>query len=142
MTNPVAPKRVSMIQQVRTVISILVLTAVIFVSFNAPSYAVDSRCALIVSQPHPQSGQNNRSSGNFSAQDCPGPRLKWRVPGSIKFKVMEDKSGTDLLIHSNVDNGKVTRKHSSRSLYIANPENATADFQVDVYNTEDPLSQY
>ncbi len=71
MTNTtVAPKIVGMIQQVRKVIGVLFLTAMIFVSFNAPSYAQVSQCSFVNSEKQPQSGQNNRSSGNFTTEGC------------------------------------------------------------------------
>ncbi|HEY9803681.1 MAG TPA: hypothetical protein V6D25_25285 [Leptolyngbyaceae cyanobacterium] len=138
MTNTtVAAKIVGIIQQMQKVIGVLLLTAVIFVSFNAPSYAQSSLCTSIVSQPQPQSGQNNRSSGNFTTQDCQGPRLEWRVPGNIEFNVMEDKSGgTDPVILRDARSGTVTGVFGQRSIYIANPRNATESFTVQVLNIQ------
>ncbi|MGJ5673581.1 MAG: hypothetical protein ACR9NN_08230 [Nostochopsis sp.] len=140
MTNTVAPKGTSMIQQMRKVITILILTAVIAISFNAPSYAADSLCTSVTSSPSPQSGEKNRSSGNFSTQNCE-PRLKWEVAPRIIFNVMRDKSaGKDPVILSNVNDGKVTDAIDIRSLYIANPQNATENFEVKVYKTDDPTN--
>ncbi|MBH8566662.1 DeoR family transcriptional regulator [Nostoc sp. CENA67] len=108
--------------------------------FSAPSYAADTLCATVTSEAQPQSGQKNRSSGNFSTQGC-GPRLKWTSPPLIVYRVMRDVSGgTDPVILGAVTNGLVTNAINERSLYIANPQNAKQSFQVTVYSTDDPTN--
>jgi len=140
MRNTSTPK-ITLIQQMGKVISILLLATLMVFSFNAPSYATDSLCTSVTSAPGPQPGQNNRSSGNFSDQECPGPNLKWNFPGSITFRVMEDKSASsDKERLSNVTSGKVTYRLNNRNLYIANPSGATESFLINVLNTSDQQS--
>jgi len=140
MRNTSTPK-ITLIQQMGKVISILLLATVMVFSFNAPSYATDSLCTSVTSNPRPQPGQNNRSSGNFSDQECSGPNLKWMVPGSIRFNVMLDRTmARDPVLAENVIIGQVTRRFNERNLYIANPSGATENFLVNVLNTNDPQS--
>lgn len=98
--------------------------------------------ASVISQAKPQDGQKNRSSVNFSTQSIPtGTKyLSFEVTGTtnndaVFFNVMEDKTAaSDPTIYHNVSNGYRTnnvQKYSS--LYIANPEGASNEFEVIVY---------
>jgi hypothetical protein len=99
--------------------------------------------ASVTSSPAPQDGQKHRSSGNFSTQTIPDGTsyLLWNVlnaDGSqnltIHFDVMEDVSvGLDPTIYSNCYTGKQDAPKEYRSLYIANPKNATDNFIVQVF---------
>lgn len=88
--------------------------------------------ASVTSQPQPQPGQKNRSSGNFSTQDAPSGtrRIQWFVTENdnydqIVFNVMQDKKlWFDPVIFKNVRNGDITDYKDDRQLYIANPQNA------------------
>jgi hypothetical protein len=51
-----------------------------------------SLCAAVTSDPTPQPGQGNRSSGNFSTQGCGGNGYVWSCGSGIRFDVMEDRS--------------------------------------------------
>jgi len=98
--------------------------------------------AAVQSEPQPQKGQKHRSSGNFStvsADSCATILIfkidksnpKWN---SIRFDVKEDKSeGKDPVIYTDVYSGNREPVVRERSLYIANPEGADADFTVEVY---------
>ncbi len=98
--------------------------------------------AAVQSDPHPQPGQEHRSSGNFSTDNAASSATsfvfkvdksnpKWN---SIHFDVMQDVSGgTDPVIYTNVFDGNRETVVRERSLYIANPEGADADFTVEVY---------
>ncbi len=86
--------------------------------------------ATVVSEGQPQKGQKHRSSGNFSTQTQNPPQMvQWWVTDNthsseIKFDVMEDiKLGHDPVIYAGLTNGAITKYYSSRSLYIANPQN-------------------
>lgn len=97
----------------------------------------------VTSSPTPQPGQSSRSSGNFSTDTLPANTInfQWEItsfgsddPNSISFIVAKDVSGgSDPTIFSGVVNGKYTEVYESRSLYIANPTGATANFVVSVY---------
>jgi hypothetical protein len=90
-------------------------------------------CASITSEPTPQAGQKHRSSDNFSTGGCGSVSIRWSAPGGITFDVMKDVSGgTDPVIHAGLTNGSITSNDQARSLYIANPRNATGDFLVTV----------
>jgi hypothetical protein len=100
--------------------------------------------AQVTSSAQPQSGQKNRSSGDFSTEGVPGGYSKflWKISGSgvnptaIQFDVMKDKSaGIDPTIFSNLTDGSVTDIYQDRQLYIANPKGATSNFIVTVYAT-------
>ncbi|WP_292834798.1 DeoR family transcriptional regulator [Nostoc sp. JL33] len=95
----------------------------------APALA-QSTCACVTSQPQPQRGQKNRSSGNFSTQGC-AANLIWTSPTPIVFDVKQDRSGkSDPTTFSGLTNGVVTGNPNQRSLYIANPRNASGNFRV------------
>ena len=100
----------------------------------------------IRSEPTPQSGQNNRSSGDFSMEGASGAiYLEWEIsdtanPEAISFKVMCDKSmATDpyLFGGNSIKSGESTQavdpSIGERKLYIANPSNAQDNFLVTVY---------
>ncbi|MCU0287597.1 MAG: DeoR family transcriptional regulator [Acidobacteria bacterium] len=90
-------------------------------------------CASVTSEPKPQSGQKNRSSGNFSTEGCPGTRLRWSCPTGISFNVMKDvPMGRDPVIFYGIANGTITKMYKARSLYIANPRWADSSFTVSV----------
>lgn len=99
--------------------------------------------ASVTSSPTPQDGQKHRSSGNFSTQTIPDGTsyLLWNVlntDGSqnliIHFDVMEDVSvGIDPTIYKDCYTGKQDAPKEYRSLYIANPKNATDNFIVQVF---------
>ncbi|AFU16636.1 DeoR family transcriptional regulator [Bacillus thuringiensis] len=97
--------------------------------------------ATVLSQPKPLDGQKNRSSGNFSTESLPSGTqyLKWEVEGGgnpdlVSFNVMKDVSaGTDPVVFHDVLSGNRTSVVSARSLYIANPKNASEPFTVSVY---------
>ncbi len=57
------------------------------------------------------------------------------VPTGISFNVMKDVFGSDPVIFSNVTRDTVTSLVRERSLYIANPQGASASFDVQVLNT-------
>ncbi|MCC5643149.1 hypothetical protein LC607_09380 [Nostoc sp. CHAB 5824] len=99
----------------------------------APVFA-QSTCACVTSESRPQSGQRNRSSGNFSTQGC-AASLKWTAPIPIVFDVKQDVSGgSDPTPFSGLTNDVVTVNPNQRSLYIANPKNANASFTVCALN--------
>ncbi|MFD2573189.1 hypothetical protein ACFSUS_21280 [Spirosoma soli] len=98
--------------------------------------------ATVVSDPQPQPGQKHRSSGNFSTDSMPSGTkyVSFQVintanPDIIHFDVMQDVSmGIDPTRYSDAYNGfqsNYTDPH--RSLYIANPRNASGNFTVQVY---------
>jgi hypothetical protein len=92
--------------------------------------------ATVTSEARPQSGQNNRSSGNFSIDSLPSGTyaLKWTAPAGVFFNVMRDKSAAkDPVVFSMVSDGTTTSPTTSRSYYIANPIGAFTDFNVSVY---------
>ena len=90
-------------------------------------------CASVTSEPQPQKGQSHRSSGNFSTEECSGNKLQWSCPPGISFDVMQDKSAAhDPTIFEGVTNGTVTDMYQARSLYVANPRHASANFEVSV----------
>ena len=102
----------------------------------------------VTSDGQPQSGQKNRSSGNFSTEGAPA-NTRYLVftidPSSndkfddITFNVMEDKSvGKDPTEWSGLMNGSKVKYESSRSYYIANPGSTGGNkFKVIVYAIED-----
>lgn len=97
------------------------------------SDTIEAGCASVTSEPQPQSGQDHRSSGNFSTEGCGGTQLRWTCPEGIEFDVMKDVSlGQDPTIFSHVSNGEVTSMYQDRSLYIANPTGASSNFTVAV----------
>ncbi|WP_380705346.1 binary toxin-like calcium binding domain-containing protein [Salinithrix halophila] len=114
---------------------------------KTPSIIVDNKpgekqtlVATVTSGSEPQKGQNSRSSGNFSIDSLPAgtKKLKWVVEGegasSIKYTVKEDKSSAnDNVFWESLTNGIETNIKKSRSLYIADPKNATSNFKVKVY---------
>jgi hypothetical protein len=87
--------------------------------------------ASVMSNDTPEPGQNNRSSGNFSAQTLPaGTRaLAWTVSenagsGNIVFNVREDRSDdSDPVVFQAVKHRTVTGTSSARRLYVADPQN-------------------
>ena len=98
--------------------------------------------ATVVSNDKPQSGQKHRSSGNFSTDSIPQGTsyVSFEVtdtanPDIIHFDVMRDKSmGIDPTEYSNAYSGfQSDNVTPHRSLYIANPKNASGDFTVNVY---------
>ncbi|PEO61499.1 DeoR family transcriptional regulator [Bacillus toyonensis] len=97
--------------------------------------------AAVLSQPRPLDGQKNRSSGNFSTESLPSGTkyLKWEIEGGgdpdfVSFNVMQDVSaGTDPVHFKGVLSGNRTAVVSKRSLYIANPGDASEPFTVKVY---------
>ncbi|ARU61173.1 hypothetical protein CBW65_09105 [Tumebacillus avium] len=100
--------------------------------------------ATIISEPHPQEGQEHRSSGNFSYHDLPAGtlNLEWEIDPNttsgadvISFDVWSDISfGTDDPIFSGVMSGNRTPvKGTNDKLYIANPSHATQNFTVNVF---------
>ena len=90
-------------------------------------------CASVTSEPEPQAGQSERSSGNFSTENCVGKQLKWSCPQGLSFDVKKDRSAaSDPTIFSGVANGTITTIEKERSLYIANPKNAVENFLVEV----------
>lgn len=100
--------------------------------------------ATVTSSPKPQPGQTHRSSGNFSTDSMPS-NAKYVLftvqpsggddPNAIHFDVMQDKSAAhDPTRYSNMyNNAQGSYVEPQRSLYIANPTGATADFTVSVY---------
>lgn len=102
-----------------------------------------TKIASVTSEPQPQSGQDHRSSGNFSSEGYPSDTqyFLWEVTNVdgtpnqvIHFDVKEDKSvQIDHTPYPNCYSGKQDTPMSSRSLYIANPQNATANFIVTLY---------
>ncbi|EOO22079.1 hypothetical protein ICM_06311 [Bacillus cereus BAG1X2-3] len=84
--------------------------------------------------------KKNRSSGNFSTESLPSGSqyLKWEVEGGgnpdlVRFNVMKGVSaGTDPVVFHDVLSGNRTSVVSARSLYIANPKNASEPFTVSV----------
>ncbi|QIP16199.1 DeoR family transcriptional regulator [Spirosoma aureum] len=99
--------------------------------------------ATVVSEAKPESGQLHRSSGNFSTDSItPGALyVTFEVvdspnPDAIHFDVMRDKSvGFDPIEYKNAYSGfQSNNVEPFRSLYIANPENASAPFTVNVYS--------
>ncbi|MFP3326269.1 DeoR family transcriptional regulator, partial [Planococcus sp. SIMBA_160] len=79
------------------------------------------------SEARPQSGQKNRSSGNFAIQTLPSGTyaLRWSAPPGVFFNVMRDVSrGKEPVVFSTVSDGTTTRYPTSRAYYIANPSGA------------------
>lgn len=102
----------------------------------APAEEQSKLIASITSEARPQSGQKNRSSGNFAIETLPSGTyaLKWYAPEGVRFNVMRDKSGgKDPVVFSTVSDGTTTSPLTSRSYYIANPSGADSDFNVSVY---------
>ncbi len=98
-----------------------------------PAFAQNT-CACVTSESRPQRGQKNRSSGNFSTQGC-SASLKWTSPTPIVFDVKQDRTGrSDPTTFSGLTNGVVTVNPNQRSLYIANPKNASGNFRVCAVN--------
>ncbi|PEA01655.1 hypothetical protein CON37_26690 [Bacillus cereus] len=107
--------------------------------------AKETHITTIVSGPRPQSGQKNRSSGNFKIQNLPtGARgIKWVLeangsdqPTNILFNVMHDvTAGSDPVIWRGVKHGTIKIEHIATGFryYIANPSGATQNFTVKVY---------
>lgn len=92
-----------------------------------------SNSVSIISEECPQDGQKSRSSKNFSSKDLPHEPIVWCCPDGISFTVMEDKSAaSDKTIYKNVKNGTITKYYEAKNLYIANPQNARANFEVKV----------
>ena len=95
--------------------------------------------AAVESEPHPQSGQKHRSSGDFSLNagqytvkitgDNPDPK-------SIFFNIMKDVSlGHDPKVQIDVGDGSVINfEDNERTIYIADPRGATTDFVVEFYD--------
>ena len=99
--------------------------------------------ASVLSQPRPQSGEKNRSSGNFSIGSLPSgtTSLYWQVvrqngtselPGA-SFRVMRGGGLIDRVIFNRLANGSTSSVRTNRSLYIANPSGANENFIVKVY---------
>ena len=95
--------------------------------------------AAVKSEPHPQSGQDHRSSGDFSL-DAGQYTVKITGnnpdPKSIFFNIMRDVChGHDPKIQINVGGGSVINfEDSERTMYIADPRGATTDFVVEFYD--------
>ena len=106
----------------------------------------ETKRGSIISQPSPQSGQKNRSSGNFSLGSIQNQQVRVILRDAngreayISFRVMYDKSAdTDPTIWSNVRNGSIVTVPSGASsgnLYIANPNGANSNFTVEFYTLE------
>lgn len=106
----------------------------------------ETKRATIVSEPNPQSGQKNRSSGNFSLDSAKGKQVRVLIRNAngkeadISCKVMRDKNNdTDPTIWSNVKNGSlltVPTDYYSNNLYIANPNDANSNFTIEFYTLE------
>lgn len=102
----------------------------------APEEEKSKLIATITSEARPQSGQKNRSSGNFAIQTLPSGTyaLRWSAPSGVFFNVMRDVSvGKDPVVFSTVSDGTTTSYPTSRAYYIANPSGADSDFNVSVY---------
>ncbi|WP_255294175.1 hypothetical protein [Bacillus toyonensis] len=102
----------------------------------APEDEKSKLIATITSEARPQSGQKNRSSGNFAIQTLPSGTyaLRWSAPSGVFFNVMRDVSvGKDPVVFSTVSDGTTTSYPTSRAYYIANPSGADSDFNVSVY---------
>jgi hypothetical protein len=98
-----------------------------------PAFA-QSTCACVTSEPRPQSGQRNRSSGNFSTQGC-SSSLRWSSPPGITYDIKQDRSRrSDPTRLFGLTNGVRTGNPNERSLYIANPRNASSNFRVCAIN--------
>lgn len=98
----------------------------------------------VTSSSDPQSGQDHRSSGNFSTEEAPSgtTKLTFSVDptsntawSTLTFDVKEDNSmWLDKTVYSGVKNGSVENYTSNRSYYIANPSGATGStFVVNIY---------
>ncbi|AFU17397.1 Phosphatidylinositol-specific phospholipase (plasmid) [Bacillus thuringiensis MC28] len=106
----------------------------------------ETKQASIVSEKGPQSGQKNRSSGNFSLEKVKSKQVRVLIKNAsgqeanINFRIMRDKSGdADPTIWSNIKNGSiltVPTDANSSSLYIANPSGATSSFIVEFFTLE------
>ena len=116
-------------------------------SSTEPTMALTSLVS-VTSDGQPQSGQDNRSSGNFSTEGAPsGSRyLVFTIDPSsndnyndITFNVMVDKSlGIDPTEWSGLMNNSKVKYESSRSYYIANPGSTGGNkFKVIVYASND-----
>ncbi len=96
----------------------------------------------VTSEPRPQSGQKNRSSGNFNVQ-APANRIYWAVlegnspSPNVRFNIMWDRSGRkDPVLTRGLRNGSITEGNNAffrRSIYIANPSGVRSNFQVRAY---------
>jgi len=97
-------------------------------------YQSSSDMVAVTSEPHPQSGQKHRSSPNFDTNGLTGgDHYLWTCSDKdASFKVNHDVHGSDETIFSNVHDGAITSCYSSDHLYIADPQNASADFTVTV----------
>ncbi|WP_089941601.1 hypothetical protein [Candidatus Entotheonella palauensis] len=97
----------------------------------------------IRSDDRPQSGQDNRSSGDFTTQEAPSGTnmLRWTVEDSrgatlsgVTFNVMVDVSGgSDRTLYADVTNGSTTPYMAERQVYIANPGSIRERFFVSAF---------
>jgi hypothetical protein len=98
--------------------------------------------ASVTSGPTAQSGEDHRSSGNFSTEGAPSgtKNVQFVITDNpnadkITFNVMQDVSvGSDSTIWQSVANNEVVKYAASRSYYIADPENAgNQSFTVQIW---------
>ncbi len=87
----------------------------------------------VTSEKGPQSGQKNRSSGDFSTKDLDGKRIRWSCPRNVSFHVWRDVSvwGDEKMFHDQtLYDGTITEMIYENGLYIANPKGADGSFDV------------
>lgn len=96
----------------------------------------------IRSEKQPQSGQDHRSSNNFTTADFPenatltfeayydyGEKDQ-RETKDIVFDIKVDKTGHDPTYLEKITSGTSSKNTHHRNLYVANPVNATKAFTV------------
>ena len=93
--------------------------------------------AAVESESHPQSGQDHRSSGDFSIQ--PGQysvKISGPNPKQIFFIIKRNvgDGDPDPTVQVNVGDGSVINfSNDERAIYIADPRGAAANFVVEFY---------
>ena len=93
--------------------------------------------AAVKSESHPQSGQDHRSSGDFSIG--PGQysvKISGPNPKHILFNIKRNvgDGDPDPTLQINVGDGSVINfTNGERAVYIADPQGAATDFVVEFY---------
>jgi len=91
--------------------------------------------ARIVSEPHPLTGEQHRSSDDFdlSCSSSHPSGLFWIIEdqeeaeydtNTIMFDIMGDESGKDEVIWQHMHSGQETEVIDRKNLYVANPRRA------------------
>ncbi len=102
-------------------------------AFSVMAEAVDTNS--ITSEPHPLSGQDNRSSSNFKL-NCAEDYARVIFDPGISFKIKQDiAGGTDRdVVYDSLKHGPnvniCIREFKNKKIYISNPQGATDPFTI------------